>query len=159
MEDTMKYVYWLANLAFLALTIRFVCMYGSEWEFGRYCMPRSLVAPDGRTYANGREIDPITLALIRADREEETFLTMLGVLAGVIVVGGASIYRGHRHLLRLQHMGNLLAVADKYQREGRWNEAGELLRQYEALAGIRSGNDRAVSVGAVKCPPRNSSSS
>lgn len=155
----MKYVYGLANLLFLGLTIRFVCMYGSEWEFGRYCMPRSLVGADGRTYANGREIDPITLGIIRVDREEECFLTMLSVIAGVLVIGGTSIYRGHLHLRRLERMGMVLAAADRCQREERWKEASELLRQYEVLAGIKRDNDRAVPARVVRCPSRDSSSS
>jgi hypothetical protein len=130
----MKYVGAIGNVLFLCLTIRLVCAYGSEWEFGRYCMPRSLVGPDGRTYANGREIDSITLAAIKADREEESFLTVLCFIAAVAVVGVGLSYLDHRRLMALRRLGDQVK---RCQREGKWKEADELLRQFESLAGIK----------------------
>jgi len=130
----MKYVNVAGNVLFLVLTIRCVCAYGNEWEFGRYCMPRSLVGSDGRTYASGREIDSITLGLIKGDREEETFLAVLGFLAAVGVVGGGSVYLGHRRIRSLKRMGTMVDDVKRLQGEGQWKEADKLLRHCESLA-------------------------
>src|ERR1700722_13707112 len=74
--------YRCAAYAFLvAVPIYALWGHGKRWEFGRYMMPRSLVAPDGFHYQNGQEIDPLTLAAVRADREEESMLALASVVA------------------------------------------------------------------------------
>ena len=65
-----------AGLVLYAVIVgNFVKDFGSKWTFGpRYAMPRSLVSPDDPwLYADGSKIDPLTRALIKADREEEVF--------------------------------------------------------------------------------------
>lgn len=132
----MRYITTIGNLVLLALFLRFICMYGSEWEFGRYYMPRSIVRPDGRTYADGREIDPITLELIRGDREEVCCLFMLGILACVVVVGSVSLYLGQRKFVKLNQLWMMMQEAKRAQLEGRWQEAEELLARCEAMARV-----------------------
>jgi hypothetical protein len=72
--------------------------------------------------------------LIKGDREEETFLAVLGFLAAVGVVGGGLVYLGHRRIMALKRMSTMVDDVKKLQGEGKWKEAGELLRHCESLA-------------------------
>ena len=67
-------------LLFLSLFVYHGLQFGSQWELGRYGMPRSLVNETGYQYLDGTEIDPLTLALIKNDHEEGVHLFLLGVL-------------------------------------------------------------------------------
>jgi len=68
---------WWGSLLMVILLLNFGLQYGNRWECGQYGMPRTLVAPDGVSYPDGKVIDPITASLIRAGVEEEVFLGML----------------------------------------------------------------------------------
>lgn len=63
---------------FLSCIVRFVGQYGTRWEFGRYCMPKTVIGPDGLHYLDGVEIPPFVLSLIEADKEEEMLLVLWG---------------------------------------------------------------------------------
>lgn len=70
------------------LVAHWVCNYGTHWTFGRYWMPSTLLAPDGRTYRDGAEVDVMSLAIARSGFEPECYLaaaTGLGLLVGTLV--------------------------------------------------------------------------
>ena len=89
---------WFGWLLFLGLIGHCVASYGTRWTLGRYGMPTALIAPDGLHYLDGAEIDPINLALIEADCQEEFMLVMLGLLATLLTI----LFFDLRKLRRLQ---------------------------------------------------------
>jgi hypothetical protein len=84
----MKLIPTLGWLFFIFVTMANIARFGTHWEFGRYGMPSSTLAADGRTYLDGTEVDPVSLAIARSGWEEEFYLgalIMLAVLVGVTV--------------------------------------------------------------------------
>ena len=81
---------------YAALVINFLSGYGSCWECGRYGMPSTLLAADGRHYPDGSEVDEVTLAMARSGHEEETYLFIFGILGCVLVVGSWLIWCDRR---------------------------------------------------------------
>ncbi len=81
---------------FLYGAIHFVSSKGSQWEFGRYYMPRTLVAADGCCYPDGEPIPLPILALVRADIEEEVTLALVGVEMAALVWLGVEMRKLHR---------------------------------------------------------------
>jgi hypothetical protein len=79
----------LGTILFLALIVHQACRYGTWWEFGRYGMPRSLVAADGRSHPDGTTLDPVTEAIYRSGHEEEAWLACL---AFFVVAGAYGVY-------------------------------------------------------------------
>jgi hypothetical protein len=101
---------WGGYIVLPGIVIYFLSLHGSEWEFGRYCMPRSLVNETGVEFRNGAKIDGITLALVKADNEEEMYLAFLGVLVGILAGASALIYRDYR-----RHEKRMAALRDRYR--------------------------------------------
>jgi hypothetical protein len=111
--------------------------HGQDWVCGRYGMPRSLVAEDGKHHPSGEEIDSITLGLITNDCEEEVFLVALSIIAlalGYTIFESIRVYR--RRLRTLKLIGILDMIEEK-QRQGQ--DAEELLKCYEKLSGKKLG--------------------
>jgi hypothetical protein len=82
-----KFLCWVGGLVYLGLIVHYVARYGSWWEFGRYGMPRSLVAADGVSHLDGTPIEAVTLSLVRSGREEEVYLACAAVIvAGLLYV-------------------------------------------------------------------------
>ena len=75
----MKIVPWLGWLLLAFLIVNFLAGYGTRWQLGRYAMPKSLLAPDGK-HLDGSEPDDVTLALAQRGIEEESYLVALGIL-------------------------------------------------------------------------------
>ena len=94
----------LGWVLFLAVSGKQVSEFGTTWTFGRYFMHRSLVAPDGWHYANGAIIDPLTKALVDADREEEAHLILLSVSAAVAIYLAVSVARSEWRRYRLRQL-------------------------------------------------------
>ena len=68
----------------LFLVVAAVCLSkdaGTRWTAGRYGLPRSVLAPDGMHYQDGRLVDPYTQALVERDIEEEVLLAVLAIAA------------------------------------------------------------------------------
>ena len=86
----------LGWLLFAVVVVYRVSEFGSTWTWGRYGMPRSLVAADGWHYANGGRIDPVTKALIDGHCEEKAYLVMAGVLATLLTGLAAVVWRDMR---------------------------------------------------------------
>lgn len=63
--------------------------YGNRWEFGKYGMPQSLVAPDGQHYTDGSLIDPISRQLIALGIEQEAFLLLLAFMIACLVMAAS----------------------------------------------------------------------
>jgi|GEM_PF-5827584 len=116
-----------------ALVWHFVTGYGSQWEVGRYGMPRPLVAADGR-YLDGTKIDDVTLALVRAGKHEEVFLAGLcvcGLFLAWYVFNVVQIIRLQR---RGEKLNVIMAMVREKQDKGQWQEANQLLDRYDQLA-------------------------
>jgi hypothetical protein len=117
-----------------ALGWHFVEGFGSRWEFGRHCMPKSLVAQDGVHYLDGTTIDSITLSAVRNGNEEDVLLTMtcvIGLLLGWWAVGLLQIANLKKRSLKLDR---LMARIHEKQDQGEWKEAEQLLDLYDRLA-------------------------
>lgn len=78
----------IAVLFFLYVAVNGTLQYGTRWEFGRFGMPRTLIAEDGMHHLDGSPINPITLQLARSGYEEAYCLVMTGILVliGVLYV-------------------------------------------------------------------------
>src|SRR5262245_10289705 len=92
----------------------FLYYHGERWECGRYWMPRLIVAENGYTYTDGTPIDPINMALMRADCQEEFELVLLGILAGLLVGAGCVTWFWHPAPPRKP-------VGLQFTKGGRWN--------------------------------------
>lgn len=49
-------------------------------------MPTTLLSPDGQTYRDGSEVDPVTLALVNHGIEQEFWLVGIEVVLALIIV-------------------------------------------------------------------------
>lgn len=77
---------WMGLLFFLGCGGRWLSLYGTRWEFGRFGLPRAALVPGATLYHDGAVPDPINLALIRSDSEEFAVAVMLGVLLVLLVL-------------------------------------------------------------------------
>lgn len=88
-----------------------LAQHGAQWQFGRYFMPKSLLAADGKTYLDGSPVDDITLRIVKSGCEEEMYLGMaavIGLLLICLVVKMARLHRSSRRMeerLRRQALG------------------------------------------------------
>jgi hypothetical protein len=121
----------LGCLVFVALVVNWAWKYGREWEFGRFVMPNSLVAPDGLHYRSGAEIDPVSLAIIRSGKEEEHWLAALGILACLIAWASIAVRRCYRKQAAIAALNVLMAEIQALQARGELAAAGHKLRIFE----------------------------
>ena len=97
----MNRIFSAVTVVFLVgVTIFAVRGYGVRWTFGRYAMPRSVLALDRLHYLNGDEIDPVTRAAVSADREEEIMLALVSVVASLLAWLAVELRNVHRTLAR-----------------------------------------------------------
>jgi hypothetical protein len=130
----MNKVYSLFGLAFIVgILVRAMWTYGGEWEFGPHGIPMVALSQDGTTYRDGGEIDPITAAITRSGNEGVIWGCALGVLA-VFFAWWACVAREAKHVvnIRAQHRESeaLLALAKRYQQEGRQEDAQRAFASY-----------------------------
>jgi hypothetical protein len=122
---------WL--VIFVALPVRVIWTYRGTWEFGPHGIPVSVLSSDGTTYRNGSEIDPVTAVVIRSGKEEQVLGCTFGVLS-VLFVGLACKLRREKHVcnIRAKHRESeaLLALAKRYEQEGRQEEAKRAFASY-----------------------------
>jgi len=77
----MRKIYYLACLVPVGLGVNLITEYGTQWDLsGKFHMPTTLLAPDGKHYPDGSEIDFVTLALVNRGIEQEAWLVAIGVL-------------------------------------------------------------------------------
>ena len=77
----------LGWLLFIVLTGRWAFAYGDRWNFGGpCCLPRTLLAPDGRHYPDGSPLDPLTQAIVTSGCETQVTVGLLLLLATLFVV-------------------------------------------------------------------------
>jgi hypothetical protein len=93
---------WLGPLAMAALMMSCALGHGEGWTFGRLGMPATLLDADGKHYADGREVDPLSLAIARSGYEQEIWWAAVAVLVGLVAVLVLEMRRRHR--LRLDVM-------------------------------------------------------
>jgi len=74
----------IAGMLFLCLVACCAGGRGTHWEFGRYGMPRTLVSDDGRHDRGGWELNPMQLAMIERDIEEEVMLGLVALNAALL---------------------------------------------------------------------------
>ncbi len=79
----MKTLNFLACVFFLLVAGHQVAGYGTTWEFGRFGMPKTILSADDRHYADGSDIDPISLAIANGGNEEEFYLAGLSIIAAL----------------------------------------------------------------------------
>lgn len=80
LEKLKQLVYWGAIIVWLGLGVNWVGKCGRQWTFGRYWMPKILLAPDGMHFADGEPLDLIGLALVRSGHEEELHLALFTIV-------------------------------------------------------------------------------
>ncbi len=87
----------LGWLIFGVSTVYCVATYGKHWDLsGKYHMPTALLSPDGKTYRDGSEVDPVTLALVRQGIEQEAMLGAVGTLVALFAVWVVKTRRAQR---------------------------------------------------------------
>jgi hypothetical protein len=87
---------FLGYALLIAMILHVACRHGTKWEFGRYGMPRTLVAADGVSYLDGTEIDEYSLALARSGNEEEVWLAIYAIIGTILAYGTYSILMQRR---------------------------------------------------------------
>jgi hypothetical protein len=94
----------IACLVFVALGVNWLSKYGSQWDLsGRYCMPTTLLSPDGHSYRDGSPADGFTLALVDRGIEQEAWLAAaveLPALFGALALRMRRLYRVQQALDR-----------------------------------------------------------
>jgi hypothetical protein len=93
---------WLGPLVMAALLVHCALGHGEEWTFGRLGMPETLLDADGNRYADGREIDSVSLAIARSGYEQEIWLAAVVVL--VVLVAVLVLEMRHQHHVRIDVM-------------------------------------------------------
>jgi hypothetical protein len=122
---------WLVIM--IGLPVSVIWNHGGTWEFGPHGIPVSVLSADGKTYRNGSEIDPITAAIARSGKEEPLLGCTLGVVSALLACLAFKVRR-EKHVLniRAKHRESeaLLALAKRYQQEGRQEEAERTFESY-----------------------------
>jgi hypothetical protein len=130
MKDILALV-WL--VIFVALPVRVIWTYGGQWEFGPHGIPVIALSPDGTTYRDGNELDPITAAITRSGNEETIVGCWLGGMS-VLLAGLACRARREKHVCNIRAKRReseaLLALAKRYEQEGRQEEAKRAFASY-----------------------------
>jgi hypothetical protein len=130
----MNKVYSLFGLVVMVgIPVRAICTYGGLWEFGPHGIPMIALSPDGTTYRDGSELDPLTAAITRSGSEETIVGCVLGVLSALFVWMACEQRREkHAQKIKAQHRESeaLLALAKRYQQEGRRDEAERAFASY-----------------------------
>ena len=113
----------------LGLGAVWLSTFGSHWSFGRYGMPRTLLSPDGRHFADGEPLDPMTAALVRSGHEEEVYLGVVGLQAvGWMVLA--------RDLRKTKQIITTLANQDLDVGLGQWNRHDRFTRRHVLNGGV-----------------------
>lgn len=86
--DRITFAGWAGLALMLFAVVHFVGQHGRQWEFGRYGMPRTLLAADGRHLLDGSPALPYEVWLIRNGIEEEV---MLGAVTFIVVCLGFTV--------------------------------------------------------------------
>jgi hypothetical protein len=98
-------------------------LHGRQWEFGPRGLPVCVLSPDGTTYRDGSEIDPISRSIIDSGLQEVWYATFLGICAVLELDIARRKYI--RVVQKRREKSDLfLALAQRYEREGR-REAAE----------------------------------
>jgi hypothetical protein len=122
---------WLVII--VAFPVRVIWTYGGVWEFGPHGIPMIALSPDGTTYRDGSELDPMTAAITRSGKEEAIWGCWLGGLIA-FVAWLACEHRREKHAqnIKAQHSKSeaLLALANRYRQEGRQEEAERAFASY-----------------------------
>jgi hypothetical protein len=100
---------------FIVAMIAFrVTTYGTQWTFGRYGMPQTLLASDGMHYPNGEPVIPLMASLARSGWEPEIYLVGVSV---VIVCVLYVVYVARRmDKQRREYLESVLALEQEYRR-------------------------------------------
>ena len=133
-------LFWLVII--VAFPVRVFWTHGGKWEFGPHGIPMIALSPDGKTYRDGDELDPLTAAITRSGKEE----TIVGCTLGGLIAffaWSACEHRREKHAqnIKAQHRQSeaLLALAQRYQQEGAAGRGGEGICLLPAIARGRNG--------------------
>jgi hypothetical protein len=97
-NNEMKIVVGVLGLLVIGIqTGSCIFLFGKHWDFsGRYHMPTSLLSPDGKSYRDGSEFDPVTYTFVKWGIEQEAWLVMVGVLLMLLIASILQDCRLHR---------------------------------------------------------------
>jgi len=127
----MNRFYSLVGIAAMFLIpARMIWLHGRTWDFGPHGLPVSILSPDGTIYRDGSAIDPYSEAIIRSGMEEPLRAALLAIIAGA-----AYVLRKRLHVLdvnsrRRKESEALLALSQRYEQEGRWQDAQRVYESY-----------------------------
>jgi hypothetical protein len=124
-------LFWLVII--VAFPVRVIWTHGGKWELGPHGIPMIALSPDGKTYRDGDELDPLTAAITRSGKEE----TIVGCTLGGLIAffaWSACEHRREKHAqnIKAQHRQSeaLLALAQRYQQEERQEDAEKTFASY-----------------------------
>ncbi len=134
--DMNKLFSWLGIAMMIFLPARMIWTHGERWEFSSHGIPVALLSPDGETYRNGDEIDPITLGMIRGGIEERVaaciLLTLFAATAWCIYEA-LKLRQAIQSQARREGREAVLEMAKGYEREGKMQEAKAAFDYYRRL--------------------------
>ncbi len=87
--------------------------FGNRWTFGRYGIPRSVLAADCEHYADGGNIDPLTQWLIQCQCEEEFAAFGLLILTGLLGALLWQVRRRRKLLAQLEDLRHRIVKVDQ----------------------------------------------
>ena len=68
-------------LVLICQSVNGVHTFGRQWTWGKYGMPRSVVAANGNTFADGTPINPIAKIIIQQGEEDIYLIMLIGIAA------------------------------------------------------------------------------
>lgn len=81
-------------LFMLGLVVYHASLLGTQWEFGRYYMPRTLTDESGFARPDGTPLDSFTMMMVHSGIEEEAELLMFCILIAVLTMFALVVRQG-----------------------------------------------------------------
>lgn len=126
----------LGIVCLVCIPLRLAWVHGGTWEFSAHGIPVSALSPDGETYRNGDEIDPITLGMIRGGTEEGAsaciFIALFVAIAGC-AYQALKLRQAIQTRARREARERVLQMANGYELGGKQEEAKAAFDYYRRL--------------------------
>lgn len=95
---------WIGFALLLLCGIPHFLEYGHRWELSAWGLPHSLVTPDGKQFADGSPVDPLTQKLVESGWESAIYTTAFVFTAACLVWTVILERRTARKRRLLQHL-------------------------------------------------------
>lgn len=147
----MKRLFPISGYVCLFLIIGYkASTFGEQWTWGsKYRMPVTLLSPDGKHFANGTRLDPLTAVQVRSGYEEEIWLGACVVMTALLLWLVHELEKAKRSVQRIERQPN--ASLDVGLMD--WNQHDKMRRRDVLNGGVlimgRPGSGKTSASGRV----------